>query len=193
MKKSKGKRFFAGCFLFIAAVFLITIGINLYSYLKFWGITKVQEGSSAGHEESYDYNGTGVAELIPQEVLDEYLEYLAPADDEHDFRYASDYQDHELVKLKKAYDCSGYEHILGYADASLEDIQESLNRNPNITEKYKRFIYDFACDLRGLYPGAWAWTNWNFPSSAARAVSSTCLRQAISDSSIKGEFSRWSL
>lgn len=98
------------------------------------------------------YNGTGIPETIPQEVLDEYLEYLAPADDEYDFRYANDYMRWDLVKILDGHDCSGYEQILGYGDATLEQIRQAVDANANISPLYKEFIYQFACDLRALYP-----------------------------------------
>lgn len=98
------------------------------------------------------YNGTGIPDEISQEVLNQYLKYLEPANDEHDFRYASDYESYDLVQLEKAYDSCGYEQILGYADASLEDIKRALDKNENISEKYKEFILEFAFDLRQLYP-----------------------------------------
>ena len=98
------------------------------------------------------YNGTGIPDEIPQEVLDQYLKYMEPANDKHDFRYASDYELYDLVQLEKAYDSCGYQKIFGYADASLEDIEAALKRNPNISEKYKGFIREFATDLRRLYP-----------------------------------------
>ena len=100
------------------------------------------------------YNGTGVPEEIPQEVLNEYLQYLRPADDIYDFRYATDYEEYELVKLTTVHDSQGYQKIFGYADAELEDIENALNQNPNISERYKEFIMDFARDLRQLYPEA---------------------------------------
>ena len=98
------------------------------------------------------YKGSGVPDELTEEILSEYLEFLAPADDAYDFRYASDYQQYDLVKSYDARDCSAYEAILGYADASLDQIREALDSNSNIDPKFKDFIYQYACDLRTLYP-----------------------------------------
>ena len=98
------------------------------------------------------YNGSGVPDKLSQEVIDKYISYLAPADDQYDYRYESDYQYYNLVKIEKGRDQSANEQIFGYEDVTLEQIKEAVNKNPNISKKYKDFIYQFACDLRTLYP-----------------------------------------
>jgi len=109
-----------------------------------------QSSTSVDYETAY--NGSGVPDVFTEEILEDYLEHLAPADDEYDFKYASDYQDLQLVKIYKCRDCSAYEKILGYKDATLEQIRQAIDDNDNIAPKYKDFIYQFACDLRTLYP-----------------------------------------
>lgn len=98
------------------------------------------------------YNGSGVPDVLSQEVLDKYLSYMKPADDAYDFRYATDYSDWSLVKLQTGRDQSSYEKILGYGDATLEEIKQALDRNENISATYKDFIYNYAVELRTLYP-----------------------------------------
>lgn len=98
------------------------------------------------------YNGSGIPDNLSQEVLEEYLEYMEPANDEYDFHYATDFTRWDLVKILEGRDCSAYEQILGYRDATLEEIRLAADANPNISPKYKEFIYQFACDLRTLYP-----------------------------------------
>ena len=100
------------------------------------------------------YNGSGVPDNVSQEVLNKYLNYLAPADDPNDYMFASDYQYYNLVKIKKVRDQSGYQDIFGYSDATLEDIKAALDVNPNISEEFKKFIYQYAADLRTLCPNA---------------------------------------
>lgn len=106
-------------------------------------------------DENYDYrlepyNGSGVPDELTDEILEKYLRYLEPADDEYDFRYAYDYQ--ELFTTLAGSDACANKPILGYADASLEEIQDALNKNPNISQTYRDFIYQYACDLRAHYP-----------------------------------------
>lgn len=99
------------------------------------------------------YKGSGIPDVLTEEVLEKYLKNLAPADDEHDFLYATDFQDLYLIKLYKCRDSSAYPHILGYGDVTLDQIRQALDANENISPKYREFIYQFACDLRMLYPG----------------------------------------
>lgn len=98
------------------------------------------------------YKGSGVPDVLTEEVLEKYSKHLAPADDEYDFRYASDYQDLKLVKIYEGRDSSAYEKILGYKDVTLEQIRQALDANDNISDTYKDFVYAYASDLRTLYP-----------------------------------------
>lgn len=100
------------------------------------------------------YNGSGVPDNVSEEVLNKYLNYLAPADDPNDYMFASDYQYYDLVKIKKVRDQSGYQDVFGYSDATLEDIRAALDVNPNISKEFKDFIYQYAVDLRTLCPNA---------------------------------------
>lgn len=136
---------------------LMVLFSSLGSFVRFLSPARRTAGSSAAttaptgnYREAY--NGSGIPETIPQEVLDEYLEYLAPANDEYDFHYANDFVHWELVKILEGHDSSAYEQVLGYGDATLEEIRQAAENNPNISAKYKDFIYTFACDLRALYP-----------------------------------------
>ena len=98
------------------------------------------------------YKGSCVPDVLTDEVLADYLKNMAPADDEYDFRYATDFAEFDLVKLYKGRDSSAYEKIIGYKDATLEQIRQAIDANDNIAPKYKDFVYQFACDLRTLYP-----------------------------------------
>ena len=108
------------------------------------------QGSSVDYETAY--KGSGVPDVLTEEVLADYLKNLAPADDEYDFRYASDFVEFDIVKIHKGRDSSAYEKILGYKDATLEQIRQVIDANDNIGPKYKDFVYQYACDLRALYP-----------------------------------------
>lgn len=100
------------------------------------------------------YNGSGVPDNLSQEILDTYLEGLQPADDEFDYRFQTDYEYFNLVKLTKCHDSKAYEKVFGYQDVSLEDIKNALNKNEFISVKYKDFIYEYAKRVRELYPKA---------------------------------------
>ena len=98
------------------------------------------------------YKGSGVPDVLTEDVMERYRKALEPADDAYDFLYATDYQDLDLVKIYKGRDSASYQRILGYGDATLEQIRQALDGNDNISPKYKDFIYQYACDLRTLYP-----------------------------------------
>lgn len=100
------------------------------------------------------YNGSGVPDELSQEVLDEYLETLQPADDEYDYRFAYDYRYHDMLDMVECNDSKCYEKVFGYADVTLEDIETALHENTNISPKYKEFIYEYAVRVRELYPNA---------------------------------------
>ena len=118
-------------------------------------ITITQDANTnSGDKDDYRnrYNGSGVPDVLTEKQISEYLGYLAPADDQYDFRYANDYQNYDLVKLERASDASGYEQLFGYQDVTLDDISKALAQNPNISQTYKDFIFNLAKDLRTLYP-----------------------------------------
>lgn len=137
-------------------IFLLIGGISMIQLNKMINNTKNTASTAPTVKVDYQnaYNGSGVPDVITEEVAQKYLSWLAPADDENDFRYASDYQDYHLVHLHIGRDQSSYPVILGYEDATLEQIREALDANPNINETYKNFIYQYASDLRSLYPDA---------------------------------------
>ena len=149
MKKRTLKIFGIGVLLVVFLLFFLGGG-----WMLFLDFGKISDDTAATSSVNYKeaYNGTGIPETIPQEVLDKYLKLLAPADDEHDFLYATDYSELNLVQEKIGRDQSAYESIFGYSNATLEDIKQALERNPNISQTYKEFIYQYACDLRRLYP-----------------------------------------
>ncbi|MBR4982653.1 MAG: hypothetical protein IKY94_08850 [Lachnospiraceae bacterium] len=154
MKKSK-LHLVLGILLFIIILFTAMVIGGMYkTFRRYSDVTKEITTQSQQPKIDRDnaYNGTGIPEEIPQEVLEKYIEYMNPADDEYDYKYASDYQYYQLVKLKKAYDSSGYEQLLGYSDVTLEEIKQSIEANKSISRTYKDFVYEFACNLRRLYP-----------------------------------------
>lgn len=92
--------------------------------------------------------------VADNELEAKYLEYLAPADDEIDFRYKSDYEYYDLVKLIKAKDSVAFDQIYGTTRVTINDIKEACNNNKNISQKYKEFIINFVTDWENLYPGS---------------------------------------
>lgn len=78
---------------------------------------------------------------------------LAPADDEYDNLYASDYV---LLKLAKKHifrDSKPITEILGWKEATPEDIRAVLDVNSSISDTYKDFIVQYVKDWLELYPG----------------------------------------
>lgn len=118
-----------------------------------------EQAATSASDETTDasqeaYNGSGVPDELSDEVLAEYLETLKPADDEYDFRFACDYQYHDMLNMVECNDSKCYEKVFGHADVTLEEIKEVLDENPYIAKKYKDFIYEYARRVRELYPSA---------------------------------------
>ncbi len=85
---------------------------------------------------------------------DKYLELLATADDEFDFRYASDFEDLYFIKRIYVRDAKSYQQIYGYSNVTIEQIKSALDSNPNINKAYKDFILQYVIDWSNLYPGS---------------------------------------
>jgi len=100
--------------------------------------------------------GTDVEDVLSEETINEYMAYFEPADDEFDGKYANDHNDPSDIGLPyvTVMDSCAYEKVFGKADVTLADIQDALNRNNNISQYYKDFIYEYAKDIRELYPNA---------------------------------------
>lgn len=157
MKKRKAQFFrftpkvkIAGVLVALSIPFLSAcVTQNFYNHKS---TTSTTYATSSQARDEFAYNGTGVPDSLSDEILAGYLEYLAPADDEFDYKYRSDYQFYELVKIEKTLDSSSYEQVFGHQNVSLDQIKMALDENPNISETYKDFIYQYAKDLRNLYP-----------------------------------------
>lgn len=85
---------------------------------------------------------------------DNYLELLATADDEYDYKYASDYEDLYYIKRLYVRDSSAYQNIYGYSNVTLEEIKSAINSNAKINNDYKNFILQYVIDWNNLYPGS---------------------------------------
>lgn len=96
---------------------------------------------------------TPMSEEELAEAHAKYQELLAPADDEIDFMFASDYKFLNFIKTYKCYDSCSYESILGTKDTiTIDDIKAVLKTNNKIEQKYKDFIIQYATDWLSLYP-----------------------------------------
>lgn len=99
-------------------------------------------------------NQTNENNIVDEESLKaEYITLLAPADDEYDFKYASDFVEYKLIDYIYIRDSQAYQHVFGYSNISIEDIKSALNKNNNISQKYKDFIEQYVKDWLELYPG----------------------------------------
>lgn len=76
----------------------------------------------------------------------------APADDDVDFRYASDYSGYETIDFYCLRDACGYDVIYGEEKVTVDDIREVCESNPNISSYYKDFIVEYARRWLELYP-----------------------------------------
>lgn len=90
--------------------------------------------------------------LTDDDINQKYLDLLAPADDDIDYRYASDYNYLKFTNRYQVRDASAYETIFGYSNVTVAQIQEALNKNNNISQKYKDFILQYVKDWLTLWP-----------------------------------------
>ena len=81
-----------------------------------------------------------------------YKEYLKPADDEKDFKWANDYNQVDLAKLIIMQDSKGYESVFGYQKPTLEELKSAVNSNQNISQEYKDRIIYFLTKWLAKYP-----------------------------------------
>lgn len=86
--------------------------------------------------------------------VDNYLDLLATADDDIDFKYASDYEELEYVNRIYVRDSNAYEEVYGYSNVTIEQIESALNSNTKINNDYKQFIIQYVRDWNRLYPGS---------------------------------------
>ena len=88
------------------------------------------------------------------DVLDDYSELLASADDSYDYKWASDYYEtasHNNVFVR---DSSAYEHVYGYAKPTQSEITSLIQKNSSIDSKYKTVMTEFTNDLYKQAPDA---------------------------------------
>lgn len=107
-------------------------------------------------EENKDSKNNSGSESKPakktrSEIDKKYLELLKEADDENDFKYASDYRQIATIYLF-GHDASSYKAIFGYCKPSEQDIYKTIDSNTNLTSEDKKFIKEFVTDWLTLYP-----------------------------------------
>lgn len=88
------------------------------------------------------------------EINEKYLALLAPADDEYDYKYASDYTAAHFVKRIYIRDSQAFEEVFGYSNVTIEQIEKVLRENHNMSQKYKDFILQYVKDWETLFPGS---------------------------------------
>lgn len=87
-----------------------------------------------------------------QKFHERQAEGYAPANDDVDFRYASDYAGYTTIDFYCLRDACGYDVIYGEEKVTVEDIREVCGSNPNISSYYKDFIVEYARRWLELYP-----------------------------------------
>lgn len=95
-----------------------------------------------------------LAENEEENKEEEYLELTRKADDDRDFRYATDYVESSMIKYRDIRDAKNYDLLYGYSNVSVEDIQKVLKKNRHISKEYKEFITEYVEDWLELYPGS---------------------------------------
>ena len=142
---------------FIIIIFIIALLIRLSLSLSSFFLSSLGNHSSTQNNEissNYKeaYKGSHTPDILSEKQIKKYTNQLLPSDDEYDYLYANDFQYNNLSKRHKARDSKAYPKLLGFTDATIEQIKEAIDLNTNIQDKYKKFIYQYACDLRTLYP-----------------------------------------
>lgn len=100
------------------------------------------------------YNGSGVPDQLSRKKIDKYMKEFLTADDEYDYKYADDFIYSDVIGFYQCRDAKGYLKFFGYKDVTLKDIRSALDKNVNISGKYKEFIYEYATKIREVYPKA---------------------------------------
>ena len=103
-------------------------GCGYRTYRDMWdGVP--QQGTAGGGTTDDSTANDGDEDAAPEEeersfdeIAAEYLETIQPADDEHDFMFANDFEDHSLIKVYKLRDSSAYDAVLGEYTVTVEDI-----------------------------------------------------------------------
>ena len=99
------------CILFIIICFIAS---NLFIYHHYSTTLKNglnQSSTQTNSDYKTAYKGSGVEDVISEETLNKYEAEFLTADDEYDYRYATDYDYSDLIKTYRARDCSAYEKI----------------------------------------------------------------------------------
>lgn len=141
------KVMYAGALLTITASLLAGCARKSNNYTALSSVNFSQETST-------ENNTSKLEDEIVEDVDSKYLSYLAPADDEFDFQYKSDYEDFSMVKILKARDSSGLDQIFGSNQITVEDIRAVCEQNPKIPEKYKDFIVNYVTEWEQHYPNS---------------------------------------
>ena len=126
-------------------------------YVDLYNQQKLEQQDSSYVEESDNVktdNEVKTSGLSEEELEQKYLEFLSPADDEYDFKWANDYHESTILKYQYARDSKSYEKIFGYAKPTLEDLNQAIDSNSNLNDKYKTFLKDFANDWMTKYPNS---------------------------------------
>lgn len=86
------------------------------------------------------------------EIEEYFLNLIAPADDEYDFRYAKDYENFRIANLIKTQDAKPLRELLGHGDITVDMIADACERNDDIPPKYKKLIVEYASEVLAKYP-----------------------------------------
>ncbi|MBO5485235.1 MAG: hypothetical protein J5979_08525 [Lachnospiraceae bacterium] len=105
-------------------------------------------------KEKNQQGSQNLAENEEENKEEEYLELTRKADDDRDFRYATDYVELSMIKYRDIRDAKNYDLLYGYSNVSVEDIQKVLKKNRHISREYKEFITEYVEDWLELYPGS---------------------------------------
>ena len=81
-----------------------------------------------------------------------YLQYLALADDEYDYKWQNDYYINDIARLIKLRDSSGYSSVFNYNKPTLNELINRINANNNIDQQYKDVMIEFLKDWFEKYP-----------------------------------------
>ena len=100
-------------------------------------------------------SGNQSEDKVTDKTHEKYIKLLAPANDDIDFMFASDYYDGSMLDFYMGTDACSYGILLDInKKITVKDIEDVLKTNNKIADKYKDFIIQYAKDWLKLYPNS---------------------------------------
>lgn len=114
-------------------------------------VTITDNEDKNAEEETYELDASSGA-VNNDELNQKYLDLLALADDELDYKWANDYENYSMAHLTKACDSKAYEEIFGFSKPTEAQLDAAVMANSDIPAKYKEFVINYIHEWMSMYP-----------------------------------------